>query len=114
MLRRARERAAAAGLANVRFLEAAAGAGAIERGAFDRAILVTVLGEIPNRAAALAEIFAALKPGGVLAVTEILPDPHYQRESTVRRLAAAAGFRAGPRLGPWWAFTLNLVRPRAA
>ena len=114
MLRRAGKRAAAAGLDNVRFLDAAAGGGAIERDAFDRALLVTVLSEIPDRKAALAEIFAALKPGGVLSVTEILPDPHYQREATVRRLGEAAGFRAGARLGPRWAYTLNLVKPAAA
>ncbi len=111
MLGRARARVTAAGLTNVRFLEAAAGAGAIERAAFDRALLVTVLGEIPDREAALAEIFAALRPGGVLSVTEILPDPHYQREATVRRLAEAVGFAVGSRLGPRWAYTLNLTKP---
>ena len=55
---------------------------------FDRALLVTVLGEIPDRDAALRAIFDALKPGGILSITEILRDPHYQRRTTVLRLAA--------------------------
>jgi ubiquinone/menaquinone biosynthesis C-methylase UbiE len=112
MLRRVRDRAAAAGLANVRLVEAPAGAGRVgERDAFDRALLVTVLGEIPDRAAALAEIFAAPEPGGVLSVTEVLPDPHYQRPATVRRLGEAAGFQVGERFGHLGAFTLNLAKP---
>lgn len=111
MLRRTREKAAAAGLGNVQLLEAPLGGGRIAPATFDRALLVTVLGEIPDRDAALAEIFAALKPGGVLSVTEILPDPHYQRRATVRRLAEAAGFRPDRTFGRPWAYTLNLVKP---
>jgi len=41
-------------------------------------VLVTVLGEVPDREAALREIFDALKPGGILSVTEIIFDPHFQ------------------------------------
>ncbi|MBV7335912.1 class I SAM-dependent methyltransferase [Chloroflexi bacterium TSY] len=43
---------------------------------FDRAVLVTILGEIPDRRAALAAIFDALKPGGTLTITGVLLDPH--------------------------------------
>src|SRR5262249_5332018 len=49
MLRRAEAKARAASLANIRFLEAAAGEGKLDRNHFDRALLVTVLGEIPDR-----------------------------------------------------------------
>ena len=58
-----------------------------ERGRFDRAVLVTVLGEIPGREAALREIFEALRPGGILLVEETIRDPHFQTRSTVTRLA---------------------------
>ena len=34
-----------------------------------------VLGEIPDRAGALAEYARVLRPGGTLAITEGLPDP---------------------------------------
>jgi ubiquinone/menaquinone biosynthesis C-methylase UbiE len=77
---------------------------------FDRAFLVTVLGEIPDRQAALGEIHRALKPGGVLSVTEVLPDPHYQLAGTVRRLAEAVGFSPGPTWSQGIAFTAHFRR----
>ena len=80
------------------------------RGAFDRAFLVTVLGEIVDRPAALVEIYGALKPGGVLSITEVIPDPHYQSRKRVRELAEASGFHLEETMGPWWAFTMNFRR----
>ena len=111
MLRRAREKAQKAGLNNIRFLETGAGAGKLEKGRYDRAVLVTVLGEIPDREAALREIFGALKPGGMLAVTEIFADPHFQTRSKVIRLANQIGFREKDFFGNRFAFTLTLEKP---
>ena len=112
MLERAREKAEAANLANIRFLEGGLGEGKLGRNRFDRAVLVTVLGEIPDREAALREIFDALKPGGVLSVTEIIFDPHFQPRPMVARLARSAGFREQAFHGNRVAFTLNLEKPR--
>lgn len=98
MLDRLRVRAAAAGMTNIRPILGGLGQGLLDRDAFDRALLVTVLGDIPDRAAALREIRAALQPG-VLAVTEVVLDPHYQPPGTVRRLAEEAGFRPDRRYG---------------
>lgn len=111
MLRRAREKAQAAKLANIRFVQAGIGEEKLERSRFDRALLVTVLGEIPDREAALKELFSALKPGGILSVTEIIFDPHFQGRGTVLRLAGAAGFREKMFFGNRIAFTLNLEKP---
>ncbi len=111
MLRRAQERAQAAQLANIRFLQAGAGEGKLEHGQYDRALLVTVLGEIQDRERALQEIYAALKPGGVLSVTELIFDPHFQRRDTVLRLAGAAGFREKKFFGNRIAYTLSLEKP---
>ena len=72
---------------------------------------MTVLGEIPDREVALKEIFNALKPGGILSVTEIVFDPHFQSRNTVRRLVESAGFRENEFFGNRFAFTLNLERP---
>ncbi len=113
MIRRLEERIAAAGLANVTPVLAGAGGGRAGTGRYDRAFLVTVLGEIPDRGAALAEIHAALKPGGVLSITEVLPDPHYQTRAGVGRLAAAAGFEPRESYGTFWAFTRNFAKPAA-
>jgi SAM-dependent methyltransferase len=111
MLRRAQERAAAAQLTNIGFIHAGAGDGQLERDYYDRALLVTVLGEIRNREAALQEIFEALKPGGTLSVSEVLFDPHYQSHGTVVRLAMLAGFREQTFFGNPLAFTVNLEKP---
>ncbi len=111
MLMRAQEKAQAAHLTNIRFLQAGVGTGKLEHGRFDRAVLVTVLGEIPDQEAALREIFAALKPGGILCVTEIIFDPHCQSRGTVVRLARAVGFREKRCFGNRIAFTLHLEKP---
>jgi ubiquinone/menaquinone biosynthesis C-methylase UbiE len=113
MLERARDKARNARVANIRFVQARLGEGALGRDLYDRALLVTVLGEIPDRAAALRELFAALKPGGMLSVTEIVFDPHFQSRRTVTRLAVAAGFRESAFFGNRIAFTLNFRKPRA-
>jgi len=111
MLERAREKAAAANLANIRFLEGGLGEGKLDRNRFDRSVLVTVLGEVPDREAALGEIFDALKPGGILSVTELIFDPHFQPRPTVERLARSVGFRERAFHGNRIAFTLNLQKP---
>jgi len=111
MLQRVREKLAAQNAANVRLVHAGLGDGAIEAGSFDRAFLVTVLGEIPDKTAALREIYAALKPGGTLSVTEVLPDPDFQTPTTVSRLAREAGFREDELMGGFPAFTMNLIKP---
>lgn len=114
MLERARHKAEAAGLANIRFLRAGAGEGGLECGVFDRALLVTVLGEIHDRQAALREIYGALKPGGVLSVGELACDPHFQARGNVLAMAGAVGFREKARFGNRFAFTLNLEKPGGA
>ena len=113
MLRRAKAKAERAGMKNVKFLELAVEAGNLGSEEFDRAILVTVLGEIPNREAALREICRALKPEGILSITEILMDPHYQSRKTILRLAAAAGMKEKAFYGNRFSFTVHLEK-RAA
>lgn len=112
MLERAREKVKAANLTNVEFLHAGVGNGKMGRSRFDRVLLVTVLGEIPDREAALKEIFDALKPGGFLSVTELIFDPHFQRRQTVTQLAGTAGFIEKSFHGNSIAYTLHLEKPR--
>ncbi len=113
MLRMARKRAEEGGLKNISFRQAGAGEGTLERGRFDRALMVTVLGEIPRQAEALREVRSALKADGFLSITEFLPDPHFQPVSRVRRLAAEAGLREADFFGNAFGYTLNL-RPEPA
>ena len=110
-MRRAEQHAQAAGIKNVRFELAGAGEGKLDHERFDRAMLFAVLGEMANREAALAEIFQALKPGGILTVTEGFLDPHFQNRERVRHLAHAVGFVEESCNGNRWLFTMNLLKP---
>ena len=110
MITQAKAAVEAAGLTNVSFLQAGLGEGRLPTEAFDRVVLVTVLGEIPDKAAALKEIRESLKPGGFLAVTEVFPDPDYQSRPRVRALAEAAGLRVRQVSGNWFLFTMKLEK----
>lgn len=110
MLSRTQQKAGVADLGNIEYLQAGAGEGKLGQEQFDRALLVTVLGEIPDREAALREIFEALKPEGVLSVTETMFDPHYQSRRSVTRLAEAVGFRERAFFGNRLAYTLHFEK----
>ncbi len=59
----------------------------------DRAVLMSVLGEIPDRQLALAEIRRVLKPDGLLAVGEVIPDPDFSLPQTVTRWCRQSAFQ---------------------
>jgi ubiquinone/menaquinone biosynthesis C-methylase UbiE len=111
MIERLRMNAARAGITNLTAILGDATACPVPEATFDLVFMCTALGEIPVRAAALAECHRALKPGGRFSVTEIALDPHYQSRSTVRRLADEAGFRFVAIEGGWWFYTANFLRP---
>lgn len=111
MVERLAERARRAQVSNLTAILGDATQPMVPETSFDLAFLVTTLGEIPDRAAVLAQCFRALRPGGMLSITELFPDPHYQSRSTVKRLAEDAGFRLQSIQGGWWLFTANFVRP---
>ena len=111
MLARTKAKAEAAGLDNVDFLHAGLGEKKLPGNLFDRAVLVTVLGEIPDRTAPIIELFHALRPGGILAVVELIFDPHFQTRRTVTDLAVGAGFREAAFFGNRIAYVLHFEKP---
>jgi SAM-dependent methyltransferase len=113
MLATLRDRVEAKGLDNVELVLAGLGDGKVPANEFDVALLVTVLGEIPDKLAALREIHRSLRPGGVLSITEVLPDPHYQAVARVRTLVGEAGFRESSIFRGWLSYTLNASKPAA-
>jgi arsenite methyltransferase len=77
----------------------------------DRAFLITVLPEIPDRARALAELRRVLKPDGTLSVTEEFLDPDYLFAPETIRLVESAGFHLAQKYGGLWVYTLNFSTP---
>ena len=110
MLDRVREKATNEGLDHIEFRHGGLGDGLLETDTFDRILLVTVLGEIPEPERALAELFGALKPGGLLSVTELIFDPHFQSRAKVTQLASEAGFQEDAFYGNRFAYTLILKK----
>jgi ubiquinone/menaquinone biosynthesis C-methylase UbiE len=107
MIARVEQRVRAAGLDNVSCHVGSAYALPLAHHSVDRAFLVTVLPEIPDRLRALAELRRVLKPGGVLSITEEFYDPDYLFEGETVRLLTSAGYRLLERHGNWWRYTLN-------
>ncbi len=111
MIEQLKVRADRAGVTNLMAILGNATQPHVPEASFDLVFLCTALGEIPDRAAALGQCYRALKPGGVLSITEIIGDPHYQSRSVVQRLAAAAGFRLQSMQGSWWFYTASFLKP---
>jgi len=111
MLEEVRRRAQTRDVSNIRFIHAGLGDGALETEYYDRAVLITVLGEIPEREAALQELYDALAPGGILLIEETIRDPHFQTRSTVTALAGAAGFVEETFTGSRFTCTLLFRKP---
>jgi ubiquinone/menaquinone biosynthesis C-methylase UbiE len=111
MLDRLMRHAEQQGIANLTTIHGDATRTQVPANSCDVVMLCEVLGEIPDRAAVLAQCFQALKPGGVLSVTELLLDPHYQFQSTLKRFAGRAGFRLQSIQGGRWLYTANFVKP---
>ena len=80
-------------------------------GAFDLTFLISVLGEIPDKEAALREYRRTLRPGGTLAVTEGLPDPDYIRASVLQRMAVRCGFEVSDQFSSFPCYTQRFRRP---
>ncbi len=74
---------------------------------FDAIFLVTVFGEIEQRASFLREAARVLKPEGVLSISEHHPDPDFEPASAVAACVRDFGFTPAEPLGWRWAYTLN-------
>jgi len=95
VMRRARGR----GLTNIRPTLADARSLPFPDGTFDAAYLIGVLGEVPEPEKALRELRRVSKPGGRLAIGEILLDPDFVPFGVLRRRLSEAGFEFRTRRG---------------
>jgi ubiquinone/menaquinone biosynthesis C-methylase UbiE len=100
-----------AGVANADLLLADATRLPLADDSVDSAYLIAVLGEIPDRPQALAELRRVLRSGGVLSITETLTDPDYQFEDTVRDVCRATGFEPLEHIRGLLGYTMNFGAP---
>lgn len=98
-------------LTNIRLYLGSAYELPFEDDSFDLVYTITVLQEIPDQDRALAEVRRVLKPGGILAVTEFLPDPDYPFAGTVVQAGKRAGLALDDVLGTLWTFTVRFRKP---
>ena len=110
MLERVRVKADHENLGNIQFVQGAAGEGKLKKNEYDRVLLITVLGEIPDKITALKEIFECLKPSGLLSITEVIADPHLQTRKNVLEVASSAGFIEKGFFGNQISYTINLEK----
>lgn len=113
MLDKARSKIEAAGLAKVvGYTQGDARELALPAAGFDVAFLVAVLGEVPEPEKCLRALRRVLRPGGLLSITEHLPDPDFSRFSRLRALVEGKGFDFIERFGRPWSYTANFECPR--
>lgn len=92
MLNIVQRRAAAAGLGSrVCSLVGSADTYMLTPATYDCILMIDMLGEIPNRKAALRNVADALRPDGILLIAEVFGDPHYQRWGQVQHLLQDSG-----------------------
>jgi ubiquinone/menaquinone biosynthesis C-methylase UbiE len=112
MLEKARRKIEAAHLEGVvGYTQGDARALPFPEASFDVAFLVAVLGEVPEPEPCLAGLHRILRPGGLLSITEHLPDPDFSRLPRLRSLVEGEGFAFSEQFGRPWSYTANFVRP---
>lgn len=110
MLKKAQQKLEAKDLHNVGYTLADAGKLPLETDSFDVVFMVAVLGEIADRRAFLSEVHRVLKPGGILSVSEHLPDPDFSPFEKVKSLVGEEGFDFLKRYGRKWSYTVNFSK----
>lgn len=75
--------------------------------AFDVVFMVTVLGEVPDRAAAVKEAARVLRPGARFSATEAAGDPDRVKGTELDELAGLAGLTKAERWSSLLVETFN-------
>ncbi|MBN2465435.1 class I SAM-dependent methyltransferase [candidate division WOR-3 bacterium] len=78
----------------------------------DLVFFAHVLGEIPDRLAALRDALRVMRPGAALSIAESLPDPHYRFRNDVVKLAQQAGFEPASVVGSLFNYTATFRKPK--
>ena len=113
MIEKSKEKAEQLGLKNISFVQGPLGIAPLPKDTFDRVTMVAMIGEIPvnDQQNALHAVFETVKPGGIVSVTEIIFDPHFQSKTHIETLMITAGFTPKATIGPWYAYTSLFQKP---
>lgn len=111
---RLRERARREGVSNVDARIDNAHAFSFPDDSIDRVIALSCLAEIPDPVKVLKECKRILKPGGLVCLTELLPDPDYPFRGTEKGWAAEAGLELAEEFGGFFAYQLHFRKPVTA
>jgi SAM-dependent methyltransferase len=115
MLDHTQRRAKEAGIENISDWQGDASKPLIfEDDRFDGALLVTVLGEIPDQDHALRELARVVKPGGRVVFGETALDPHVVALGALKERAEAAGLRFERSAGTPLGYVARFAVPPAA
>lgn len=96
---------------NIRLIEGDALNMPLKDNYFDLVYSITVFQEIPDKHKALKEMKRVLKPKGILAITEFLPDPDYPLKSTTVKIGTSEGFISDDVEGSFWNYTARFIKP---
>ena len=111
MLDKARRKLGALGFHNVGFTQGNASVDLpFQDAQFDLAVLVTVLGEVPDRDACIESLHRVLRLNGVVAIHEHLPDPDFINFEQLKPTLVRHGFRLQRQHGKWWNYTATFQK----
>ncbi len=79
----------------------------LESNCFDRVVMVSVIGEVDNKAGYLKEIHRILKDDGILSISELAGDPDKISRSEMQSLVSAYGFEENAFFGNKRNYTVN-------
>lgn len=100
------------GIKNIKLIESDACQLPFTNNFFDLVFSVAALQEIHDRKKALKEIKRVLKPGGILAMTEMFPDPDYPLKATTIKMGKEAGFVVDKVSGGFLNYTTRFIKPK--
>jgi arsenite methyltransferase len=110
MLAKVRKKIDKAQLSNVGFTQGDACSLPLPDASFDVAVLVAVLGEVPDESKCLQSLRRVIRPGGVVAFHEHFPDPDLIKPGDLRSKVEKEGFSFHRQFGSSWNYTALFTR----
>jgi uncharacterized protein len=111
MLAKAKHKLVRARLQNVGYTQGDASSLKFPDASFDAAVLVAVLGEVPDQRGCLQALWRVLRSGGFVAFHEHLPDPDLIKPNNLRTIVEREGFIFERSFGSRWNYTAIFSKP---